>query len=172
MKISRHRLVLEKTETSELVSQPNREGLSLIQMIRGSMSLAKNYIYRNIRSLTQRHEALRLRLTDLGNDERQTLLVDSEIPPLGVVDLSGTPSSESARRLEQEITAMQSSLDIELGPICRVAVIRGLDGDSNCLVWVVHHLAVDVYSWRVLIDDLESIYARLCGDQPAGDRAK
>ncbi|KAI4198548.1 MAG: hypothetical protein LQ350_005207 [Teloschistes chrysophthalmus] len=50
------------------------------------------------------------------------------------------------------IEESQSSLDIESGPIFAVDFF-----DSQILSLVVHHLSVDVVSWGIILDDLESL---------------
>ncbi len=57
----------------------------------------------------------------------------------------------------------QRSLDIEHGPLLR-AVLAQLPGGRSRLLLVIHHLAVDGVSWRVLLDDLQQAYdQRLAG---------
>ncbi|HEX4368359.1 MAG TPA: amino acid adenylation domain-containing protein, partial [Rhodopila sp.] len=51
---------------------------------------------------------------------------------------------------------LQAGLNIQTGPLFRVALLRMADGDR--LLWVVHHLAVDWVSWRILLADLEQAY--------------
>ena len=53
--------------------------------------------------------------------------------------------------------AFQSSLDLQNGPLWRVVVIQLADGESRLLV-IVHHLAIDGVSWRILLEDLEQAY--------------
>jgi amino acid adenylation domain-containing protein/non-ribosomal peptide synthase protein (TIGR01720 family) len=51
---------------------------------------------------------------------------------------------------------VQASLDPGGGPIFRAAILRLADADR--LLWVIHHLAVDWVSWRILLADLEQAY--------------
>lgn len=54
----------------------------------------------------------------------------------------------------------QSSLDLEQGPLLR-AVLMDLDDGSQRLLLVIHHLVVDGVSWRILLEDLQSLYRQL-----------
>src|SRR5262249_8658598 len=63
-----------------------------------------------------------------------------------------------AARLEERAAAMQASLDVEHGPLFRVAYFDAGRRAPGRLLWVVHHLAVDIVSWRVLAEGLSPAY--------------
>lgn len=56
-----------------------------------------------------------------------------------------------------ESTKTQNSLNIFHGPIIKVVLYRCPDGNERMLI-VAHHLVVDGVSWRIIIDDIETIY--------------
>ncbi|UCP12292.1 amino acid adenylation domain-containing protein [Pseudomonas sp. MM213] len=60
----------------------------------------------------------------------------------------------------------QRSLDLADGPLLR-ALLVSLDDGSQRLLLAVHHLAVDGVSWRVLLEDLQQVYAQLAGGSAA-----
>ncbi|WP_432760418.1 amino acid adenylation domain-containing protein [Pseudomonas entomophila] len=51
----------------------------------------------------------------------------------------------------------QASLDLARGPLLR-AVLAQLDNGEQRLLLVIHHLAVDGVSWRILFEDLQQAY--------------
>ncbi len=51
---------------------------------------------------------------------------------------------------------LQSGMNLEKGPLVKVALFRMKDGDR--LVMIIHHLVMDGVSWRVLIEDLSTLY--------------
>jgi amino acid adenylation domain-containing protein/non-ribosomal peptide synthase protein (TIGR01720 family) len=51
---------------------------------------------------------------------------------------------------------VQSSMDLTHGPLFKVCLFRGANGDR--LLLVAHHLIIDGVSWRILLDDLSSLY--------------
>lgn len=53
----------------------------------------------------------------------------------------------------------QRSLDLQAGPLLRAVLIDMADHSQRVLL-VVHHLAVDGVSWRVLLEDLQQFYAQ------------
>ncbi|BAN48812.1 non-ribosomal peptide synthase/polyketide synthase [Metapseudomonas resinovorans] len=60
----------------------------------------------------------------------------------------------------------QCSLDIGQGPLLRAVLAEG-PGDQRRLLLAIHHLVVDGVSWRVLLEDLQSLYRQLAeGREP------
>ncbi|MCP4661077.1 MAG: hypothetical protein GY856_37215, partial [bacterium] len=54
-----------------------------------------------------------------------------------------------------------SPVDLTRGPLVRLVLFeRGLERSAR-LQWVIHHLAVDGVSWRILLEDLDQVYRRL-----------
>ena len=51
---------------------------------------------------------------------------------------------------------LQTSVDLEHGPLMKVALFRLPDGDR--LLIIVHHLVMDGISWRILSEDIQSLY--------------
>ncbi len=133
----------------------------------------------SVRHLLRHHDALRLRFTREEENSaqdaaaaaaaaaaavagwRQTNAPPDDEIPFQVVDLSHLPADEQPAALEAEASAIQASLNLADGPILRVVVFcLGPDRPARLLI-VVHHLAVDGVSWRILGEDLESIYQHL-----------
>ncbi|WP_431306961.1 amino acid adenylation domain-containing protein [Achromobacter xylosoxidans] len=78
------------------------------------------------------------------------------IPALAVAD---------AAALKERATGIQASLDVERGPLWRLALFQMPDGGQRLLA-VVHHLVVDGFSWRVLLEDLQTAYRQLGAGEP------
>src|SRR5205085_8719813 len=55
----------------------------------------------------------------------------------------------------------QGSLDLREGPLLRVVYFECGEGERGRLLWVIHHLAVDEVSWRILLEDAERAYAQV-----------
>ncbi|MHC5731727.1 MAG: condensation domain-containing protein, partial [Nostoc sp.] len=89
-----------------------------------------------------------------------------------VVDLSSTPRLEQPQALLQIATEFQASLNLSDGPLMQVVMFNlGSEGDARLLV-IIHHLAIDGVSWRILLSDLETIYQQLITQQPIQLSAK
>ncbi|SHK87530.1 non-ribosomal peptide synthase domain TIGR01720, partial [Clostridium cavendishii DSM 21758] len=53
-------------------------------------------------------------------------------------------------------TKIQSSIDLEEGPLVKLGLFKSNEGDH--LLIVIHHLVVDGVSWRILFEDLQEAY--------------
>ncbi|NWD27654.1 amino acid adenylation domain-containing protein, partial [Pseudomonas yamanorum] len=83
----------------------------------------------------------------------------------------GQPSVlwQTALGHEDEIEAAcqeaQRSLDLQHGPLLRAVLVNLVDGSQRLLL-VVHHLAIDGVSWRILLEDLHTAYRQALAGQP------
>jgi amino acid adenylation domain-containing protein/non-ribosomal peptide synthase protein (TIGR01720 family) len=114
-----------------------------------------------LKKLSQQHDALRLRYVHTAEGWRQSYS-ESEAPaPSSWTDLSHFSEAEQRRKIESAAASMQGSLDIQNGPLWRVAYFDLGTGLPHRLLIVVHHLAMDGISWRPLLEDLETVYQQL-----------
>ena len=60
---------------------------------------------------------------------------------------------ELAKEIEEKSSEMQSSINLETGPLMKIGLFRAEEADY--LMVCIHHLAVDGVSWRILIEDIE-----------------
>ncbi|MFH0901105.1 MAG: amino acid adenylation domain-containing protein, partial [Pseudomonadota bacterium] len=117
-------------------------------------------------SLLEHHDALRLRLR-LRRDARgaagwtQEIVPADGVVPLVVVDLGNLPPAEQKAAFEAKAAEIQASLDLGAGPILRAALVELGGGQPQRLLIVVHHLAIDGVSWRILLEDLETAYGQI-----------
>ena len=81
------------------------------------------------------------------------------MPPFRRVDLAGLPEEARLGAVAAAATEAQTSLDLAEGPLVRV-VLLDLGEAGQRLLIVVHHLAVDGVSWRILLEDLWSAYGQ------------
>ncbi|MEW5925951.1 MAG: non-ribosomal peptide synthase/polyketide synthase [Gemmatimonadota bacterium] len=109
------------------------------------------------------HDALRLRFRQdpEGAWRQWHAPVGEGAPPLAALDLSGLAEADRRRAIETAAEQVQRSLDPERGPLLRMAYFDPGAGEAGRLLGVVHHLAVDAVSWRILLEDLETAYAQL-----------
>jgi amino acid adenylation domain-containing protein/non-ribosomal peptide synthase protein (TIGR01720 family) len=124
---------------------------------------------RAVEILLLHHDALRIRFeppAESGALWRQRNEAPGAPAPVVHVDLSGVPLELVSPAIEAFAAQLQASLSLELGPLLRVALFTAAEGPER-LFLVVHHLVVDGVSWRVLLEDLETVYSQLSrGEQP------
>jgi amino acid adenylation domain-containing protein/non-ribosomal peptide synthase protein (TIGR01720 family) len=116
-----------------------------------------------VQYLLKHHDALRLRFTttESGWQQVNAGLDEAEAVPFSSVDLSSTPVAERDTALEAIAAQIQASLNLTNGPLMRVALFNLGDTEPNRLLIVIHHLAVDGISWRILLEDFQQVYQQL-----------
>jgi amino acid adenylation domain-containing protein/non-ribosomal peptide synthase protein (TIGR01720 family) len=121
---------------------------------------------RGLEELVRHHDVLRFRYRRRDDGEVEGLAGEPGPVPFSQVDLSEYPEGEQAQALEAAASTLQASLDLSDGPLMRAACFNRGDQRSARLLLVIHHLVVDVISWRVLIEDLETACRQVVSGQP------
>ncbi|MFV9652959.1 non-ribosomal peptide synthase/polyketide synthase [Pseudomonas citrulli] len=97
------------------------------------------------------HDALRLRFVQQADTWQQAYAAPVTAPGLWQAQASS----------DDELSALcdeaQRSLDLAQGPLLRAALVSMADGSQRLLL-VIHHLAVDGVSWRIVLEDLQQAY--------------
>ena len=114
-----------------------------------------------VRALLLHHDALRLRFAggDGGWTASHADLTDED--GLEWIDLSAFWGARQTRELESACAEIQASLDLEQGPLFRVALFDMGPGRPDRLLVCAHHLVVDGVSWRVLFEQLWLAYQQM-----------
>jgi amino acid adenylation domain-containing protein/non-ribosomal peptide synthase protein (TIGR01720 family) len=125
--------------------------------------LQPDLLQRAIEALANHHDALRLRFTEAAGEWRQHYLPPDhrQVPPFEYVDLSALEFSRRSVTLTEVAERIQAGLNIEAGPILRVALFDLGEEQSQRLLIVINHLVVDAVSWRILVEDLQTAYQQL-----------
>lgn len=110
--------------------------------------------------LRDHHDALRMRYRPTGDGWTQLNLADDPTDCFVEVDLAETSSTEHSAMIEAVASSIQSSLDLQEGPLFRLAHFN-LGNSPGRLMLVAHHLVVDGVAWRVLLEDLQALYAQV-----------
>ncbi len=109
--------------------------------------------------LLAHHDALNLRFERRTAGWRQTGVRFTGRPPFSVIDLTRLEEPSSA--IESAAAALQKSLDLTAGRLSRLVYFDLRPPRASRLLWVIHHLAVDGVSWRILLEDLGTAYRQL-----------
>jgi amino acid adenylation domain-containing protein/non-ribosomal peptide synthase protein (TIGR01720 family) len=146
---------------------PNVNHWNMALSFETSAPLIPSIVESALRSLLAHHDALRLRFTETSAGWRQCIAADDQAP-FATIDLSGLPADEQEAALRQASAAAQTALNISHGPLIRLLLFDMGEGRANRLLLVVHHLAIDAVSWRILLEDFETAYRQL----ERGERAR
>jgi aryl carrier-like protein len=114
--------------------------------------------------LLTHHDALRLRFFRTGDGWIQTLADPGSATPYRRIDLS-VARSQRMTAVAERAAQVQASLDLSRGPLLRAALFDFGPEEEASLLIVIHHLAVDGVSWRILLEDLDTANAQM--DHPA-----
>ncbi|PSL45610.1 non-ribosomal peptide synthase protein (TIGR01720 family)/amino acid adenylation domain-containing protein [Chitinophaga niastensis] len=107
-----------------------------------------------IKQLVQYHDALRFSYTGIANDIEQ--VYSAHEGELEVVDLKAIPVTDVAAHLTASAENYHQQMDTGKGILVRpVLFLTNEEATHNRLLLVIHHLAVDGVSWRVLLQDME-----------------
>ncbi|MDZ7949848.1 type I polyketide synthase [Nostoc sp. DedQUE09] len=107
------------------------------------------------------HDALRLRFIPSESGWQQVNNGLEKQVNLIHRDLSALSPDVQKSLMEATATELQASLNLSDGPIVRgVLFDLGVNKSSRLLI-IIHHLAVDFGSWRILLEDLETAYQQL-----------
>ncbi|MEM8779701.1 MAG: amino acid adenylation domain-containing protein, partial [Cyanobacteria bacterium P01_G01_bin.49] len=116
--------------------------------------------------LLKHHDALRLRFERTESGWQQVIISPNEEVPLTQFDLSGLTETAQDQAIAVTATQLQGSLNLSTGPLLRIAVFDLGISRPNQLLIIIHHLAVDGISWRILLEDLRTAYQQLEQNQP------
>lgn len=143
------------------LSLPSPDYWNISVLLRAADRLDRGRVERALHDLVARHEALRTPYT--GGDH-----MSGPLPPHVVVRTTETvlPAgadlepfvTEAARRAHREVRLAE-------GPLVVAVVIRAGEGEADRLLIVVHHMVVDVVSWRILLDEFQTIYRALTASE-------
>ncbi len=127
--------------------------------------LDSDVVREGLQHLIEHHDALRSRLRrDHGGWIKEIVEPGVEVP-LETVEVPALDARARRAFVEREAARVQASLDLEHGPLLRLALFR-TPGIADHLLFVIHHLAVDAVSWPILVQDLQSALDSLRRGQP------
>jgi amino acid adenylation domain-containing protein/non-ribosomal peptide synthase protein (TIGR01720 family) len=147
--------------------EPHYYNQALLLQVR--QTLEPELLEMAVAHLMAHHDALRLRFERVGESmggrgelewEQVNAGVDGKVP-FEWVDLSQMPEAEQGAAIERRASELQASLNLAEGPLFRVAYSDLGAGRAGRLLIVVHHLAMDGVSWRILLEDLQTAYGQL-----------
>ncbi|WP_459501590.1 condensation domain-containing protein, partial [Bacillus sp. C1] len=110
------------------------------------------------RKLTEHHDILRAQYLQNGEEIIQTIQgVGKDCFTLQGFNFK--QHIDIQQRVEEEANKLQRSIDLEKGPLVRLGLFQTNKGDY--LLIIVHHLIIDGVSWRILLQDFDTVYGQL-----------
>jgi non-ribosomal peptide synthase protein (TIGR01720 family) len=119
-----------------------------------------------VATIRSHHDALRLRYQQHPDGWQQHNAAADNGSPFSEIDLSLLPDQTRSTALEAAAAALQASLSLSHGPLFRCAYFHYGPSLPDRLLVIIHHLAVDGVSWRILFDDLQTAYQQAAAGHP------
>jgi len=113
------------------------------------------------RQLLNHHDVLRLRFVKTTHGWEQSNSGPVDQTTFHQLDLSALLAPDQLKQLQVAASQFQTSLNLEHGPLCRAVYIKRSAPDPARLLLIIHHLAVDAVSWRILLEDLQQATQQL-----------
>ncbi|PRA31359.1 non-ribosomal peptide synthetase [Pseudomonas poae] len=137
---------------------PQRQHWNQALVLKPLQLLEPHRLEQALLAVLEHHDALRLSFTQR---DAQWHAEHLAVPHGGVL-------MQAQVRDMQQCTALfsdtQRSLDLAHGPLLRALLVDGPEGQQRLLI-AIHHLVVDGVSWRVLLEDLQTVYRQLSEGQ-------
>jgi non-ribosomal peptide synthase protein (TIGR01720 family) len=108
--------------------------------------------------VARHHDALRLRYRRTDAGVEQIHAAEAGAVDVSLLDLSNVAAPERADALRARADELHLGFDLEHGPLGRALLVR-TGGEAPRVLWILHHLLVDVVSWRVLVEDVQAALA-------------
>ena len=139
---------------------PNRNHWNQAILLAAREPLNPALLEQAFNHLVRHHDALRLRFTLQDHHWRA---VHGEAVPLSLmlIDAKACPDGDLEAQIVTHAEVLQRSLNIATGPLIGAAWFDCGESRGARLLVVIHHLVVDGVSWRILLEDLQTVYHQL-----------
>jgi len=145
---------IQKAFFSDLPKEPHHFNMSV--MFFSSERLSEKAVRIVFSRLQEHHDALRM---TFNTTQGEIIQFNHGLEyPLEIYDydLTGKTHPEATALLEEKAGEMQRSICLEKGPLLKLGLFHLDDGDR--LLIVLHHLVVDGVSWRILLEDIDTLF--------------
>ncbi|TRU24576.1 MAG: amino acid adenylation domain-containing protein [Microcystis aeruginosa Ma_QC_B_20070730_S2] len=143
---------------------PERHHFNQSILLEVPNNLQPDLLKQTISKLLYHHDALRLRFVQQGEQWQQNHSDDCNNFAFEKVDLSHLSCDEQLTKIAEISEVQQRVLNLEEGPL--MAVVFFALAESGKMLIVIHHLAVDGISWRIILEDFVTIYQQLETQKP------
>lgn len=128
-------------------------------MLKINQTISLDHLKLIMEKLLSHHDMLRLKVHE-ENGIFKILLVESINIPIDFIDLSSETPEKMRKTLKKISEEKQQEIDLANGPSLKIVYFLTGEEDNYLLI-IVHHLAIDGVSWRILADDMEVIQKQL-----------
>lgn len=119
-------------------------------------SAQAEHVQNALDAVVTHHDGLRARFCSEGEAVSACHSTESVGCEMEVVDLSTMESDDANKVVASRARALHGALDMQAGPVMKAALFTHGQDTAPELLWVMHHLVVDVVSWRILMEDFQT----------------
>ncbi|NEU77732.1 amino acid adenylation domain-containing protein [Nostoc sp. UIC10630] len=113
-----------------------------------------------MQQLILHHDSLRLRFVKEVSEWQQFIAPPRDIT-VTRCDFSTLPQQEQELAIASTATKSQASFNLSESPLVQAAIFDRGANQPSYLLLIIHHLAVDGVSWRILLEDFQTVYTQL-----------
>ncbi|GCE23094.1 non-ribosomal peptide synthetase [Dictyobacter kobayashii] len=141
--------------------QSNPHHFNMSVMLEAPADLRLDLLREVLQYLVMRHDALRIRLPEEIQNASHFILAESEQANVHYHDLSQLTEAEQIKSITEDAEKLQKQVNLNQGPLLQAAFFsRGTPKSARVLL-VVHHIGIDIVSWQLLLDELNTCYELL-----------
>ncbi|KFY08363.1 hypothetical protein V492_06294 [Pseudogymnoascus sp. VKM F-4246] len=144
-------------DKQQLEGSWNRFNQTFLLRLTQTISLVQ--LQEAINTLLSRHSMLRARFSRLPDDGQwgQNVGAAATIEEQSCHCICSAHKLRSRAELGKVMAASSQSIDIEKGPLSVADLIDVTEDNSQHLFLAIHHLVVDLVSWRIILSELEAM---------------
>jgi amino acid adenylation domain-containing protein/non-ribosomal peptide synthase protein (TIGR01720 family)/FkbM family methyltransferase len=155
---------------SQELANPHHWNQSLLLEMRHSFD--PGLMARAVEHLVHHHDVLRLRFSPGEAGWNACYAAEERQPMFHREDLSAASDAALDALIAERAEHWQRQIDLVRGPTLRAVWFELGQGRPARLLLVIHHLAMDIASWRILLDDLVFVHNQLASGQAIALPAK
>ncbi len=145
---------------------PKPEHFNQAVMLCAQTSVDEEDLRQSLQALVIHHDMLR---AVVANGQLEIRTTDAEnLYAMKVYDFRG--HADARQKVEQAANELNASINLQEGPIFKTALMHCDRNDY--LLLVAHHLVVDGVSWRIIAEDLNTVYQQALHGTPIELAAK
>ncbi len=124
--------------------------------------ISEAYVQAIFQKITAHHDALRMVYQrDESGWQQQSRRIDENRFEIEVIDLKTAEIPFAS--LEAIGGRLQAEVNITNGGLIKLGLFQMADGDR--LLIIIHHLLIDLVSWRILLEDISTLYWQIKGSK-------
>ena len=118
----------------------------------------------SIHKLIEHHDAFRLGYTYENKTWKQSYHTDISLPEIKYLNIESLIEKEGTeifnQKLSEIFTSWQCHFNLETGTLFSFGYVEGFQDKTARIFISMHHLITDAVSWRIIIEDLQSLYGQ------------